>query len=165
MMGQNLERQSEAAILEAITRTIVEKFHPRRIVLFGSRARFGSVSRYPENEFDIGRGTRRCRWSGPPDESVTLSGPCFRTCRPDVGFRGAGTDPEGPHHRKLHILFRLWLPTRLQPGGHLPALRTKGTCSSSFLSRTTPPSGGGRIAARPQKACRRQKPSSCCTAP
>ena len=39
MMGQNPERQSEAAILETITRTIVEKFHPRRIVLFGSRAR------------------------------------------------------------------------------------------------------------------------------
>jgi uncharacterized protein len=39
MMGQNLEQQSEAAILETITRTIVEKFHPRRIVLFGSRAR------------------------------------------------------------------------------------------------------------------------------
>ena len=39
MTEQKLEQQNEAAILETITRTIVEKFHPRRIVLFGSRAR------------------------------------------------------------------------------------------------------------------------------
>lgn len=38
MTGQELERQNEAAILETITRTIVEKFHPCRIVLIGSRA-------------------------------------------------------------------------------------------------------------------------------
>ncbi len=29
----------DAALIEQITRTIVERFQPRRIVLFGSRAR------------------------------------------------------------------------------------------------------------------------------
>ncbi len=41
---------TEKEILDHVTRTIVERFHPRRILLFGSRAR-GESS--PDSDLDI----------------------------------------------------------------------------------------------------------------
>jgi predicted nucleotidyltransferase len=41
---------AETALLEHITRTIVERFHPRRVVLFGSHAR-GEAQ--PDSDLDL----------------------------------------------------------------------------------------------------------------
>lgn len=40
----------ERDLLERVTRTIVEKFHPRRVILFGSRAR-GEAR--PDSDIDL----------------------------------------------------------------------------------------------------------------
>lgn len=41
---------TEDGLLEHITRTIVERFHPRRVVLFGSRARGDT---HEDSDYDI----------------------------------------------------------------------------------------------------------------
>jgi predicted nucleotidyltransferase len=59
---------TEAALLEHITRTIVEKFNPRRIVLFGSRAR-GEAG--PDSDLDLFIEMETT--DRPPDRAVEIS--------------------------------------------------------------------------------------------
>ena len=59
---------TEPALLEHITRTIVEKFNPRRIVLFGSHAR-GEAK--PESDLDLF--VEMETTARPPDRAVEIS--------------------------------------------------------------------------------------------
>jgi predicted nucleotidyltransferase len=60
---------TQEALLEQVTRTIVERFHPKRIVLFGSHAR-GQAG--PDSDLDLFiemQTTRR-----PPERAIEVSG-------------------------------------------------------------------------------------------
>jgi predicted nucleotidyltransferase len=59
---------TQEALLEQVTRTIVERFHPKRIVLFGSHAR-GQAG--PDSDLDLFiemQTTRR-----PPERAIEVS--------------------------------------------------------------------------------------------
>lgn len=59
---------TDTALVKHITRTIIEKFHPKRIVLFGSHAR-GEAR--PESDFDIF--VEMETTARPPDRAVEIS--------------------------------------------------------------------------------------------
>jgi hypothetical protein len=55
-------------LLEQITRTIVDRFHPQRIILFGSQAR-GEATSESDLDLSIGMETR----ARPPERAVEAS--------------------------------------------------------------------------------------------
>jgi predicted nucleotidyltransferase len=59
---------TQAALLEQVTRTIVERFHPKRIVLFGSHAR-GDASSDSDLDLFIEMQTSR----RPPERAIEVS--------------------------------------------------------------------------------------------
>jgi predicted nucleotidyltransferase len=59
---------THAALLEQVTRTIVERFHPKRIVLFGSHARGGAGSDSDLDVFIEMQTSRR-----PPERAIEVS--------------------------------------------------------------------------------------------
>jgi len=58
----------ERDLLDSVTRTIVEKFHPRRVVLFGSRAR-GEAR--PDSDIDLLIEMETTRT--PPERAIEVS--------------------------------------------------------------------------------------------
>jgi predicted nucleotidyltransferase len=59
---------TQAALLEQVTRTIVERFHPKRIVLFGSHARGDAGSDSDLDLFIEMQTSRR-----PPERAIEVS--------------------------------------------------------------------------------------------
>ena len=59
---------THAALLEQVTRTIVERFHPKRIVLFGSHARGDAGSDSDLDVFIEMQTSRR-----PPERAIEVS--------------------------------------------------------------------------------------------
>jgi len=59
---------TQAALLEQVTRTIVERFHPKRIVLFGSHARGDAGSDSDLDVFIEMQTSRR-----PPERAIEVS--------------------------------------------------------------------------------------------
>ena len=59
---------NNAELLDQITRTIVERFHPRRIILFGSRARGEATS-----ESDLDLFIEMETQARPPERAVEVS--------------------------------------------------------------------------------------------
>ena len=61
-------RMEERDLLERVTRTIVEKFHPRRVILFGSRTR-GDAG--PDSDIDLLIEMETSRT--PPERAIEVS--------------------------------------------------------------------------------------------
>ena len=59
---------TQAALLEQVTRTIIERFHPKRIVLFGSHARGDADSDSDLDLFIEMQTSRR-----PPERAIEVS--------------------------------------------------------------------------------------------
>ena len=59
---------TQAALLEQVTRTIIERFHPKRIVLFGSHARGDAGSDSDLDLFIEMQTSRR-----PPERAIEVS--------------------------------------------------------------------------------------------
>ncbi len=86
---------TDPGILEHVTRTIVDRFHPRRILLSGSRARGDAA---PDSDLDIFAEMETS--ASPPERAIQVSSVFgLRPWSLDVVVY---TPQEVPQHRPIH---------------------------------------------------------------